>query len=59
MLASEDPAIRRMLGMTPGYGEALGIDEGWAYEVIRRSATTARASSATSVRGRPSGWSAG
>ena len=35
-LRSEDPAVRRMLGVTPGFGRALGLDERWAYRVIRQ-----------------------
>jgi general L-amino acid transport system substrate-binding protein len=35
MKASQDPAIRRFLGVTPGAGKALGLDEAWAYRVIR------------------------
>jgi general L-amino acid transport system substrate-binding protein len=35
MLASKDPGIRRMLGVEPGFGKALGLDEKWAYNVIK------------------------
>lgn len=34
-LRSEDPAMRRFLGVTPGFGRALGLDERWAYRVIQ------------------------
>lgn len=34
-LASEDPAIRRFLGVEPGLGEALGLDDKFAYNVIK------------------------
>lgn len=34
MRSSPDPAIRRILGVAPGLGAALGIDEGWAYAII-------------------------
>jgi general L-amino acid transport system substrate-binding protein len=32
--ASNDPAVQRLLGVTPGNGKALGLDERWAYNVI-------------------------
>src|SRR5262252_4945377 len=34
-LKSDDPAIKRMLGVTPGMGKALGLDEKWAYNEIK------------------------
>ena len=36
MLKSEDPVIQRFLGVTPGNGEALGLDEKWAYNIIKQ-----------------------
>ena len=35
MLGSEDPDVRRLLGVLPGSGKALGLDEQWAYRAIR------------------------
>jgi general L-amino acid transport system substrate-binding protein len=35
MVKSEDPNIKRMLGVTPGMGKALGLDEKWAYNEIK------------------------
>lgn len=35
MLKSEDPQIKRFLGVTPGNGEALGLDEKFAYNIIK------------------------
>jgi general L-amino acid transport system substrate-binding protein len=35
MLKSEDPNIKRVLGVTEGNGKALGLDEKWAYNVIK------------------------
>jgi general L-amino acid transport system substrate-binding protein len=32
---SENPEVKRMLGVTPGMGKALGLDEKWAYNAIR------------------------
>lgn len=36
MLASDDPNIRRFLGVEPGNGEALGLDERWAYRIVKQ-----------------------
>ncbi len=33
--SSTDPTIRRLLGATPGMGEALGLDEAWAFNAIQ------------------------
>jgi general L-amino acid transport system substrate-binding protein len=35
MLKSEDPGIKRLLGVTAGNGKALGLDEKWAYNVLK------------------------
>jgi len=35
MLKSEDPQIKRFLGVTPGNGAALGLDEKFAYNIIK------------------------
>ncbi|MBO1073382.1 amino acid ABC transporter substrate-binding protein [Roseomonas marmotae] len=36
MKASTDPNIQRLLGVTPGFGKALGLPEDWAFQVIRQ-----------------------
>jgi general L-amino acid transport system substrate-binding protein len=36
MLGSPDPAVRRLLGIIPGNGAALGVGEKWAYAIIKR-----------------------
>ena len=36
MLKSEDPSIKRFLGVTPGFGKAVGVDEKWMYNVIKQ-----------------------
>ncbi|HKL26515.1 MAG TPA: amino acid ABC transporter substrate-binding protein [Desulfuromonadales bacterium] len=36
MLKSKDPVIQRFLGVVPGNGEALGLDEKWAYNIIKQ-----------------------
>jgi general L-amino acid transport system substrate-binding protein len=35
MLKSQDPVIQRFLGVSPGNGEALGLDERWAYNIVK------------------------
>jgi general L-amino acid transport system substrate-binding protein len=32
---SPDPTVQRLLGTTPGMGEALGLPETWAYDAIK------------------------
>ena len=36
MLKSDNPGIKRLLGVTPGMGKALGVDEKWAYNIIKQ-----------------------
>jgi general L-amino acid transport system substrate-binding protein len=36
MRASANPEVRRLLGIAPGNGKALGLGESWAYDVIRQ-----------------------
>ncbi len=35
MLQSDDPEIKRMLGVTPGMGKALHLDEKWLYNIVK------------------------
>ena len=35
MLESKDPRIMRFLGVTPGNGKALGLDEKFAYNIVK------------------------
>jgi general L-amino acid transport system substrate-binding protein len=35
-LKSADPDVQRMLGVSPGLGKALHLDEKWAYNVIKQ-----------------------
>jgi general L-amino acid transport system substrate-binding protein len=35
MAKTSDPDVKRLLGVTPGDGKALGLDEAWAASVIR------------------------
>ncbi len=36
MVKSKDPKIQRFLGVTAGNGKALGLDEKWAYNIIKQ-----------------------
>lgn len=36
MLKSKDPKVQRFLGVTPGNGKALGLDEKWAYNIVKK-----------------------
>jgi general L-amino acid transport system substrate-binding protein len=36
MLKSENPGIKRILGVTPGMGKALGVDEKWVYDIVKQ-----------------------
>jgi general L-amino acid transport system substrate-binding protein len=33
---STNPGVQRLLGVSPGMGEALGLDEAWAYNIIKQ-----------------------
>lgn len=33
-LKSKDPRVKRFLGISPGNGQAIGLDEKWAYNII-------------------------
>jgi general L-amino acid transport system substrate-binding protein len=35
MMKSDDPAIKRLLGVTPGMGKDLGLDDNWVYNEIK------------------------
>jgi general L-amino acid transport system substrate-binding protein len=36
MLKSDNPSIKRILGVTPGMGKALGVDERWVYSIVKQ-----------------------
>jgi len=36
MLKSSNPNIQRILGVTPGMGKNLGVDDKWAYNIIKQ-----------------------
>lgn len=33
---SPDPEVRLLLGVVPGNGKALGLDDGWVYDIIKQ-----------------------
>jgi general L-amino acid transport system substrate-binding protein len=35
LLKSDNPGVKRLLGVTPGMGKSLGIDEAWAHRMIK------------------------
>ena len=35
-LKNEDPNVKRLLGITPGMGKALNLDEKWAYNLVKQ-----------------------
>jgi general L-amino acid transport system substrate-binding protein len=35
MLKSDDPEVQRMLGVVPGLGKALHLDDKWAYRIVK------------------------
>jgi general L-amino acid transport system substrate-binding protein len=36
MMKTENPTIKRILGVTPGMGKALGVDEKWVYNIVKQ-----------------------
>ena len=36
MLKSNNPNVQRILGVTPGMGKNLGVDETWAYSIVKQ-----------------------
>ncbi|HOP47375.1 MAG TPA: amino acid ABC transporter substrate-binding protein [Desulfobacteraceae bacterium] len=36
MLKTQNPGIKRFLGVTPGMGKALGLDDNWVYNIIKQ-----------------------
>jgi general L-amino acid transport system substrate-binding protein len=35
-LKSKNPGVQRLLGVTAGMGTALGLDDKWAYNIIKQ-----------------------
>ena len=36
MLKTQDPDIKRILGVTPGMGKSIGLDEKWVYNIVKQ-----------------------
>ena len=36
MAKSDNPVVKRLLGVTPGMGKALGVDEKWLYNIVKQ-----------------------
>lgn len=36
MKDSKDPSIRRIVGTSPGIGKGLGLDDAWAYNIVKQ-----------------------
>ncbi len=36
ILKDDNPTIKRILGVTPGMGKALGVDEKWVYLIVKQ-----------------------
>jgi general L-amino acid transport system substrate-binding protein len=36
LASTNDPTVKRLLGLTPGIGKGLGLDEKWAYNIIKQ-----------------------
>jgi general L-amino acid transport system substrate-binding protein len=58
-LQSNDPAVRELLGEVPGNGKALGLDERWAYNVIRQVGNYGEAFERNLGQGSPFGFARG
>jgi general L-amino acid transport system substrate-binding protein len=35
-LKTDDPNVKRLLGVTPGMGKAIGLDEKWTYNLVKQ-----------------------
>jgi len=64
MLKSSNPNVQRILGVTPGMGKNLGLDDRWAYSIIKQvgnygesfEATVGQTSSLKLARGLNASW---
>ncbi|WP_291298333.1 amino acid ABC transporter substrate-binding protein [Elioraea sp.] len=59
MLKSTDPAIQRFLGVTPGFGKALGVEESWAYAIVKQVGNYGEVFERTLGKGGPIGLERG
>ncbi|MFC7543033.1 amino acid ABC transporter substrate-binding protein [Siccirubricoccus deserti] len=58
-LKSQNPEIRRLLGLSGDHGPLMGLDRNWAYNAIKAAGNTARSLSATWARAARSSCGAG
>jgi general L-amino acid transport system substrate-binding protein len=59
MRRSQDPNIQRILGVTPGFGKALGLDEAWAYNLLKQVGNYGEVFDRTLGQGSPIGLERG
>jgi general L-amino acid transport system substrate-binding protein len=59
MLKSADPTVQRFLGVTPGFGKALGVEESWAYAIIKQVGNYGEVFERTLGKGGPIGLERG
>ena len=59
MRRSQDPNIQRILGVTPGFGKALGLDEAWAYNMLKQVGNYGEVFDRTLGQGSPIGLERG
>lgn len=56
---SQDPNIQRVLGVTPGFGRALGLEEDWVFQIIRQVGNYGEVFERTLGKGSPIGLERG
>ncbi len=54
MLASPNPAVRRLLGLEGGFGAGLGLSNDWVVAIVKAVGNYGRASNAIWARARRS-----
>jgi general L-amino acid transport system substrate-binding protein len=59
MRSSQDPNVQRILGVSPGFGKALGLDEAWAYNVVKQVGNYGEVFDRTLGKGSPIGLERG
>ncbi|WP_309139466.1 amino acid ABC transporter substrate-binding protein [Siccirubricoccus sp. G192] len=59
MRRSQDPNIQRILGVTPGFGKALGLDEAWAFNLLKQVGNYGEVFDRTLGQGSPIGLERG
>jgi len=59
MLSSSNPNVQRILGVTPGMGKNLGVDDRWAYHIIKQVGNYGESFEATMGKNSPMGLARG